>query len=207
MPSLDRQVEKFALRDSKHFSFAIYKDAKVFLTGGKNGAVVSFDLISKAWRDEPPLYQDRFAHSSITLGENLYVIGGFGSYGSIEFLNVTERQKWQIAFIGSQLTMRASPAVAVTSEHTIAVFGGQNKKFEKVGFEFDARTAGVVKILGAGLDLNLESYSPLHQIHNENFALGRDEYGSLHLAKLFTKLQDGKSKLKLRSAVHIGKAQ
>ena len=109
-----------------HFSFAIYKDAKVFLTGGENGAVVSFDLISKSWRDEPPLYQDRYAHSSITLSEKLYVIGGFESKGSIEFLNVTERQRWQTAFIGSQLTLRAlraSPAVAVTSEHTIAVFG------------------------------------------------------------------------------------
>lgn len=62
----------------------------MYLTGGNcdaERAVSIYDINSNEWKDGPKLNHGRYFHTSVCLGERVYVFGGH-AIGSIESLRV-----------------------------------------------------------------------------------------------------------------------
>ena len=105
----------------------------LLLTGGHKGGVtvdqcLLYDFITKKWEAMPPLITARYRHRSVSLGNCVYVVGGWGAgdktLSSVECLNLTQR-KW------SSLPKMAQavyyPMIA-TYCNKIFVFGGVDEQ-------------------------------------------------------------------------------
>ena len=74
------------------FALANYEDSVIFLSGGSavglkvHRDVYALDLTTLSWRTMPRMMQGRYNHSSMTLGEQLYVFCG-DCRNSIEVLS------------------------------------------------------------------------------------------------------------------------
>ena len=124
LPSLNRKAYSFAL--------ANYKNQRIYLSGDKSDGpdlVDYYDIKQQRWIEAPPLNHGRCNHSSASLGRYVFVFGGYGSYGSIESLEVTTHIAWALIITSNQLTKRQDTAVAILSEHQIFVFGGNSYGF------------------------------------------------------------------------------
>ena len=93
------------LRHATQFAVAMYKDEIVYLSGSAQHYVRSvwtYHISSNEWNDAPPLNHSRFAHSSICMGEQVYVIGGLNKDGSmvgtIESIRVCSDEPWKFVF-------------------------------------------------------------------------------------------------------------
>ena len=82
MASLDRGAFSFAV--------TLYKERKVYLTGGSGSikALSIFDVDRNEWEQGPDLNHGRYGHSSISIAGNVVVFGGFENDGDIEVLSV-----------------------------------------------------------------------------------------------------------------------
>ena len=106
-------------------------DRRLLLTGGVDDYYVKtqcmlYDLATKKWGTMPPLITGRSNHSSVSMGDCVYVVGGkgFGNkvLASVECLNVKRTGWLSLPDIPQAVT---APAV-VTYDNKIFVFGGRD---------------------------------------------------------------------------------
>ena len=100
----------------------------LLLTGGNSGGSTDncwvYDIAMNKWETMPPLTTARFGHRSVSLGECVYVMGGFGVGGkllaSVECLNMKRRQ-WATM---PDLPYAVYSSMATTYDNKVFVFGG-----------------------------------------------------------------------------------
>ena len=118
------------------FSVANYRDKAIYLSGGwdkdwnTSAQVFALDLLKSEWRNEANLQQSRCNHSSCTLGEKIFVFGGFSGtdriLNSIEELDLSAWwHRWRLINI-TAMRPREKPAVCHVSDSEIAILGGSN---------------------------------------------------------------------------------
>ena len=188
------QLEKLQSlgRKAKGFTLVVYQDKRVYLSGGWDDAtrkVDYFDIAKNEWRKAPPLNDGRACHASVSLGEYIYVLGGYGT-GSIESLRVSEGHRWQKVHEPTPLTRRMYPAAAILDDHTIAVYGGYNYKTGVLndGFVLDKERKTVQKILGTDKDVKMQCTSPVQEVGNQNYiTVGDDSDGNVIMVRLSVK--------------------
>ena len=90
------------------------------------------DLRTLAEEEVSELNYARWGHSSIALGDNMFVMGGRVSAtdgcSSIECFNFISRQVWSTLIESNEQVARYSAAVAAISSDKIVVFGGMNNE-------------------------------------------------------------------------------
>ena len=105
-------------------------DSGLLLTGGVQNCVKDdcfvFDFVEKTWKNLPRLTTARYFHSSVGIGNTVYVVGGFGADSkvvkSVERLDV-KRRHWT-----SMPDMPQSVYFSMTVSHnnSLYVFGGRD---------------------------------------------------------------------------------
>ena len=153
-------------KSANAYAIADYKGHRVYLSGGdakkmldEETEVDYFDLRSLQWHSASKLNEGRRFHSSVCLGEHIYVFGGWMNPGTVESLYVGDNLPWSIIHEPSTITKRRSPAVAVINSYTIAVCGGYNGSYLNDGFVLDTQKNRISSILGSDVDIKFKCQS------------------------------------------------
>lgn len=136
LPELDKSISRFSL--------VSYKSQEIFMTGGVDKLnfltkVYVFDLVKDEWKtdEQAELNEARSSHSSIEIGQRLYVFCGYNGdkcLNSIEcldfdrqvsFFGLMEEAKrrwfiWEVDMLGP----RENPTVCAYSNNEICIMGG-----------------------------------------------------------------------------------
>ena len=92
------------------------------------------DLKTLAEEEVSELNQARWGHSSIALGDNLFVMGGKVSAtkwcSSIECYNFLLRQAWSTLIESYEHVARYYAAIAAINADKVVVFGGIDDKYQ-----------------------------------------------------------------------------
>ena len=116
-----------------NFSIAAHKNMHVYITGGNmegyiTYTAVCFSLATHTLSIIKPMDHHRQSHGSITIADNLYVIGGYdGSIylDSIEVLNLTKRWYTWETLITPSFTSRSDALVTKLNSNQLLICGGR----------------------------------------------------------------------------------
>ena len=139
----------------------------IVLTGGSFGGLANkkasvFDLKLKRWSHLPDFNQARFDHGSLSLEDNLFIIGGRSNNNtmidSIEYIKFGTVTSWSIFAQNDNLLKREIPAVSAISATKFAVYGGNDLndgKSLQSGFIVDIVKQSFKKVLGNQADFGI----------------------------------------------------
>ena len=105
-------------------------ESDMLLTGGYHNSVKDdcfvFDFVEKTWKNLPRLTTARYFHSSVGMGNTVYVVGGFGDDSkvikSVERLDVKRRQWTSVPDMPQFVYF----SMTVSHNNSLYVFGGRD---------------------------------------------------------------------------------
>ncbi|XP_066278125.1 kelch-like protein 23 [Branchiostoma lanceolatum] len=125
-----RQCKQLPKYDMKYYAVAA-AGHRVFVTGGYDSyrkrplsLVQVYDLMDDNWIGAPELNRARYRHCSVSLGDYVYVLGGFDGHiktASVERLNVSRFTEWERF---DSMLQEVEMASATAYGEKIYVFGG-----------------------------------------------------------------------------------
>ena len=179
-----RLIRKSSMNYAKYCHRTEAISTKHFITiGGENGLTAiphceEYSVDDDKWIMLPPLNKARYCTGSALLGKYVYVIGGRGTTGEIERLDLTEKKHWaKIVPITAEITFTSDTLAFATSSNEISIFRGGNPTEVSV---FDVKEQTVKKNV-TNLKTDFYRFSSVCYIGHNIYIIGHN--GHIHIYK------------------------